>query len=285
MTPLLDTDLLRVNRGGVDYQATWAEVKAGVPGGPSYDPDAQDYITRVETADGQALETAVKDAINTFVVGCKADGNWDAIKESCILMGARTLAGALVPLVGTAPTNNNFVAGDYNRETGLIGDGSTKYLDSNRNNNSLSQNNNSLGVFVNTAESSVGVYIGLGTGAITGSNHIGADNNSDWLFLRSMSTLAKLPQGSSSTGLIGMTRFSSSAFTYRFNGLSHTVSDASQTPATGNIYVLGRNVSNALDTPTNGRLQFYFIGANLDIALLDTRLTTLNSDISAALSP
>ena len=31
MTPLLDTDLLRVNRGGVDYQATWLEVKAGVP--------------------------------------------------------------------------------------------------------------------------------------------------------------------------------------------------------------------------------------------------------------
>jgi hypothetical protein len=32
--------------------------------------------------------------------------------------------------LGTAPTNNNFVDADYNRETGLVGNGSTKYLDS-----------------------------------------------------------------------------------------------------------------------------------------------------------
>jgi hypothetical protein len=56
-----------------------------------------------------------------------------AIKASCILAGARTLAGALVPLAGAAPTNvGPFVSGDYNRKTGLVGDGSTKYLNSNR---------------------------------------------------------------------------------------------------------------------------------------------------------
>jgi len=66
-------------------------------GGAVSDPDAQAYITAVETADGQALETAVRTAINNFVVGCKADGIWNAIKASCILAGARTLAGALVP--------------------------------------------------------------------------------------------------------------------------------------------------------------------------------------------
>jgi hypothetical protein len=74
--------------------------------GVAYDADAQAYITAVETADGQALETGVRDAINAFVVGCKADGIWNAIKASCILAGARTLTGALVPLVGTAPTTS-----------------------------------------------------------------------------------------------------------------------------------------------------------------------------------
>jgi len=74
----------------------------------SYDADAAAYITAVETADGQALEENVKLAINSFVVGCKADGVWSAIKASCILAGARTLNGALTPLVGTAPTNANF---------------------------------------------------------------------------------------------------------------------------------------------------------------------------------
>ena len=112
-------------------------VAAAVSGGGGYDADAQAYITAVETADGQALETAVKDAINAFVVGCKADGIWNAIKASCILAGARTLNGVLVPLAGAAPTNNGFVGAgtDYNRKTGLLGNGSSKWLNSNRNNN------------------------------------------------------------------------------------------------------------------------------------------------------
>jgi hypothetical protein len=101
----------------------------------TFDPEITAYIAAVETADGQALEPAVKTAYINFILGCKADGIWNAIKASCILAGARTLTGALVPLAGTAPTSFNFVDGDYNRKTGLVGDGSTKYLDSNRNNN------------------------------------------------------------------------------------------------------------------------------------------------------
>jgi hypothetical protein len=89
----------------------------------TFDPDAAAYLRAVEAADGQALETPVKRAVDDFFRGTKADGIWDAIKASCILCGARTLAGALVPLVGTAPTNNNFVDADYNRETGLSGMG------------------------------------------------------------------------------------------------------------------------------------------------------------------
>jgi hypothetical protein len=85
----------------------------------------------------------------SFVKGCKNDGIWTAIKASCILAGARTLAGALVPLVGTAPTNFDglFDSGDYNRKTGLIGDGSTKSLDSNRNNNADPQNSKHVSAY------------------------------------------------------------------------------------------------------------------------------------------
>jgi hypothetical protein len=117
--------------------------------GYSFDSDASTYIDAVETADGQALETGVRVAINDFVLGCKQDGIWNAIKASCILAGARTLSGALVPLVSTmpSPTNYNFVAGDYNRKTGLIADGSTKYLDSNRNNSTDSQNSKHIAAY------------------------------------------------------------------------------------------------------------------------------------------
>jgi hypothetical protein len=89
----------------------------------TFDPDAAAYLRAVEAADGQALETPVKRAVDDFFRGCKADGTFSAIKAACLLCGARTLAGALVPLAGTAPTNNNFVDADYNRETGLSGMG------------------------------------------------------------------------------------------------------------------------------------------------------------------
>jgi hypothetical protein len=55
------------------------------PPAPGLDPDAAAYIAAVEDTDGQALEAAVVDAIDAFVVGCKADGIWSAIKASCIL--------------------------------------------------------------------------------------------------------------------------------------------------------------------------------------------------------
>ena len=151
-----------------------------------YDADAQAYFTRVEGASGdnQQLEFAVKAAINTFVLGCKSDGIWTAIKASCILAGARTLNGALQPLVGTAPTNVSslFVAGDYNRKTGLLGNGTTKYLDSNRNNNADPQNSNHNAVYVSTAATATSAYMGADNPTNTsGTNNIG---RSTAIFLR-----------------------------------------------------------------------------------------------------
>jgi hypothetical protein len=66
----------------------------------TFDPDAAAYLRAVEAADGQALETPVKRAVDDFFRGTKADGTFSALKASCILCGARTLAGALVPLAG-----------------------------------------------------------------------------------------------------------------------------------------------------------------------------------------
>ena len=132
MTPLLDTDLIRVNRGGVDYKATWADVKAGVPGGPpAYDPDAQDYITRVEAVDGQALEDAAKDVINQFVLDLKASSLslWSNSIYIHPLIGPRTLAGAMEPLKGgSGAAVNSYTAGDYDRAKGPLGNSTNKYI-------------------------------------------------------------------------------------------------------------------------------------------------------------
>lgn len=112
-----------------------------------YDADARRYIEAVEAADGQKLELQARKAINDFVVGCKTDGVFSAFRSCCILSGARTLSGALTPLAGPAPTNVNFVSADYNRRTGLIGNGATKYLNTNVVASSIPRDNEHCSVY------------------------------------------------------------------------------------------------------------------------------------------
>jgi hypothetical protein len=141
------------------------------------DGDAENYLLAVEAADGQQLEQTVGDALNAFVVGCKADGIWSAIKASCILAGARTLPGALVPLVGMAPTNANFVPSDYNRKTGLKGDGTNKNITTNRLNNADPQNSKHIAVYrTQTITPASGAPVFLGRGQIGGNSNLLIDS-------------------------------------------------------------------------------------------------------------
>ena len=252
---------------------------------PAFDPDAQAYITAVELEDGQALEVGVKDAINDFVVGCKSDGIWSAIKAACILAGARTLDGALVPLVGSAPTNNNFVSGDYDRETGLVGNASTKYLNSNRNNNVDPQNDRHLATYVHTAHTAGTTCFYAGGGAfVSGSHAFGRSGATPAnLFLRNVSGTFDFISGEgAATGFIGMTRTSSTGFDFRSSGSTGAYTRASETPRNDNVGIfcaIQVTPSNA----TDARLSFYSIGESLDLADLDSRVSTLMTDLAAAI--
>ena len=252
----------------------------------AYDADAQAYITAVETTDGQALETGVRDAINAFVVGCKADGIWTAIKASCILAGARTLTGALVPLVGAAPTSFNFVAGDYDRKTGLVGNGSTKYLNSNRNHQTDPQNSRHMSCFVSTISTSAnnGTLIGSPYTA-TGWSFIVSRTSSGTPANRYEFGLAQgtYPSGvTRSTGFVGASRSNSSNYTGRAGSASATYTASSQSPNAGNVSIFTGTPS-APNDYVNARLAFYSIGESLDLALLDARVTDLINAFAAAI--
>jgi hypothetical protein len=246
------------------------------------DPDALAYLAEVERADGQALESDVRDAVIAFVAGCKADGIWSAIKASCILAGARTLAGALVPLVGTAPTNVGglFVSGDYNRETGLVGDGNTKYLNSNRNNNADPQDSQHISVYATTANTGTRWYFGAGVGG-AGSTTCNSLSPSNVEF-RSHNSAILSPNRTNATGLIGVTRSGSTAITTRSNAGNTTHSTLSQSPFVGNLGIFS-DPGLVASTAANARLAFYSIGESLDLALLDTRVTTLVNAFAAAI--
>jgi hypothetical protein len=238
------------------------------------DADATAYLAAVQAADGQLLEPAVRIAVNNFIVGCKADGIWSAIKASCILAGARTLAGALVPLVGAAPTNVGglFVSGDYNRNTGLVGDGSTQHLDSNRNNNADPQDSKHVSVFPTSVPGSRNVIttVGAPSGATTyTTNSAGRGGVNSNLGPSGIGIMA-------ANKLTGLSRSSGTTVNFRTNSISSTFLATSLTPGSGNLSIYGGGNLNC-------RLAFYSIGESLDLALLDARVTDLINAFDAAI--
>jgi hypothetical protein len=258
---------------------------------PGFDFDALVYIQNVEAADGQALEGSVRKAINRFVIGLKQDNLWTALKSSAILSGARTLTGALIPLVGTAPTNFNFVPADYNRKTGLLANGSTKYLDTNRNNNADSQDSKHGAVYISTASTSSSgansfpAYVGTGASA-TGAFVFGRlSSNSVNFFARLNNSTADTIAGADvAVGFAGMSRSASGSYTFRTNGASSTITRASQTPFNGNIGVFREGAGGATgSTYSNARLAFYSIGEAVDLSLFDSHVARLISDFDAAI--
>jgi hypothetical protein len=99
---------------------------------------AQAYITAVETADGQSLETWYKNAVNRLVIdlirtNAVTQASLDSLAPNLyihLFCGARSLTGMLIPLfpASFASMNNvGFVLADYNRKTGLKA-GGTKRL-------------------------------------------------------------------------------------------------------------------------------------------------------------
>ncbi len=267
----------------IDRERAWDNLGAGLSTTlsplPGLDVDAANYIDRVIQADQALLESEIQFAINNFVLGCKADGTWNAIKASCILAGARTLSGALVPLVGTAPTNNNFVSGDYNRKTGLIGNGSTKYLDSNRNNNADPQNSCHQAVWISSAPTGAAkIYLGAGVTDV-GTTHLVRSTAGEF-GSRNRNQTNSSPVSAAVANFAGHARSSSASYVIRANSANYTATVSSETSYSANVFVFATNPASFY---TDARLAFYSIGEALDLARLDARVTALINAIGAAI--
>ena len=251
-----------------------------------FDADARDYILRVEAADGQRLESQVRGAINAFVIGCKADGIWTALVASCIMAGARTVAGAIVPLRGNAPTNNNFVSGDYSRTLGLLGNDSNKYLATGYNNNDTTnfpQNDSHISCYVSASQTDTsGVLVGTQS-ALAVILNISYGSATSLLF-RNRSTTSRA-FGSAPLGFQASTRNNSANFTSRATQSGGGVSDSTTTTLSSNpssqlIGVFCGFSGTTANQFSAARLSFYSIGKSLSIPNLDTRVTTLMSTLA-----
>jgi hypothetical protein len=265
---------------------------------PGYVQDYLDRVTAADVAAGntQGLERGVTDGFNTTLQDLVADTSLgisggivsqsaSKIKAMPFMCGARTLPGCLVPVVGPAPTNFNFVAGDYNRRTGLKSDGGAKYLNSNRNNNADPQNSKHLAVYSTTPDpggAGTRAYIGASYAA-TGWTSIaegGGVNTTNQIWLNSTSGAAQ--RIGNNAGFLGVSRSNSAQITGRNGGSNAIFSQSSQVPSAGAIFVFASSLAG---DRANARLNFYSIGEFLDLAILDARITALSTAIQAAIAP
>ena len=242
-----------------------------------FDRDAIGYLRAVEEADGAYLETSVKIAINNLVSGLKADNLWESMASTCLLSGPRTLAGALVPLKGDAPTAYGFVDGDYDRE-GLTGDGSS-YLDSNRANDADPQNNHHLAAYCSSGTLSAGEYIIGTTDTATPTFSLAGYR----AYSRSTGAEGALGGGA---GLYAVSRSSGSGFSYTqasgsvtFVGKASVAISISQ----NSLVFAYANGSGSASGVSNDKISFYSIGTSLDLAKLDSHVSAYVTAIGAAL--
>ena len=219
-------------------------------------------------------------AINRFISGCKADGIYNDLQAACVMAGWDGLAGALTPLVGASPTNSGFVDADLDRGNGLTGDGSSKYLDSNRANNADGQDDNHNAVYCSAAASTLSGYLCSASG-VNGANQLFPDVSLGTMNMRNRRASgsgSSLDGYESATGLIGHSRSSSSEYGLRVSGEDFTASLASQTPDSANLTAFKFG---AAGFNTDATLSFYSIGSATDLALLDLRVSQLMADLRA----
>ena len=244
-----------------------------------YDVDATRYIEAVERADRQRLELDVRLAINAFITGCKADGIWSSIRASCLLCGARTLAGALTPLVGAAPSNGGpFVQADYTRggsAPGLKGNASTKFLNTNRADNADGQDDAHRSVWVTQLASSTNnFWFYYGASGATNTDHSTSPTANGMDYIRSRNGAAFV-SGTHTTGLKAMSRSAAGSFAWVSGPSSGTISAVSSSPTTNPVHIFG--AGGRTDNRGDSRIAFYSVGSALTLSVLQSRVSTLVS--------
>jgi hypothetical protein len=248
-----------------------------------FDPDAARYISRVFAA-GSSMTASNMNAVNTFVLGCKSDNIWNAIQGCSLLAGPDTLAGALMPLVGPVLTNFNFVDADYNRTTGLKGNGTNKYLRLNLD-NWYSTNTRHMVCWMTERMSSPPSseqFMGFWNNT-NGSFGLATVTLNTTLQYRSGTNTAVEVAGAiplAHTGMIGISR-SGANNTDCKTGTNAIVSNANAYNAAqvAGTYTL---FSRAGSSPSysGSRFSFYSVGVNLNLNLLNARIATYMSSLT-----
>jgi hypothetical protein len=242
-----------------------------------FSEEAQNYFNRLNGA-GDTTYTAYKQPLANYIDSLVALGGayWDDLESAASFVGVG-IEGVTVPLKSTMPTltNNNFVAGDLDPLTGLLSDGSTKYLATGLTGTDLSQNDNSFSVYASSGATS-GFLGGLyGTNFTRTIAFALTTTGTSFYSTAPLDSSSKI---TSTPSLVGLSRSASTEFTARTNQGNETFTRTSGVPNTGglSLYAVGAGVA-----PTTARLATYHAGPALNLATLEGLQETLLSEVAA----
>jgi hypothetical protein len=257
-----------------------------------FDFSARDYILRLESYEGQQLESGVRTEINIFISGLKTDNIWNKINDGFLMAGPRTHSGILIPLKNDGKTGiaYNFENIDYNRVSGLIGDGVSKYIDTQHSLNQEPTGSQHIIAYITQTGSSINqYYFGAGIQSETGSSAIYASGSTS-LFMKSRASgLSDYEYLSPRTGFMGISRYNTGVWVARNDNLETPFVYIENGAQPANIYLFANNNTNfgegTAEEYSDSRMAFYSVGINLDLmSLYKSRIETYLSGIKQYIS-
>jgi hypothetical protein len=255
--------------------------------------EAYTWAVNVANADGQSLETGVVSAVETFVAGVKADGDWDKIKQCLILRGPRTRDGAIVELIGNYGPSIPSTGPNFERLKGTFvpPEGFNSFSDEWRvdlgfpNNGGVSKTNNHFCIYTTTAEANASDRHIAGAGISNERNGLLFLERAGGAVLgNSYAYASRLCNGPLENKLLLVNRLDAAGFVI-YNGATsafHTAVVNSQT-ASSNLNL--HHSTGTLRRKSLLGIGFYSVGdAFSDPTMYKARVDTLMADIADALS-
>lgn len=231
----------------------------------SFDADAVAFFTRVTTAGG-SLSNTEKVAVNQLVLNMKSYGIWSAMKAVYPMVGAS--AAACAQNLKSSSFTGTFTSGWTFASTGVTGNGTSAYMDTNFNPVTQSQAQNST---------YLSVYVRNNTGSgydMGNSQDVGIGVKPTYIISRYSNDNAYvgIADGSYATSIAsldsrgfwsGGTNGSSAQILYR-NGTNIITGTSSQSGFfSSNIYLGAVNGGNSLQFPSNHEYAFSTISDGL----------------------
>ena len=170
----------------------------------------------------------------------------------------------------------------------MVGNGSTKYLDSNFLDSLIPQNSIHVSAYqTNSHSPGTSFLLGLRSNGNTSATQINTNSASPpemtGQIHDNFSSAPVLGLASLIT-FVGYNRIASATFQGRALGATTSFSASSTAPVSRTYHIFSsNNGSGAAFFPTKARIAFYSIGESLNLALLDTRVTTMINAFAAAI--